>query len=69
MALLEFLTDDQIALIGCAVALAVSFALMSLTWTVREAVKPAAAAASILEQARRRKQQQLEEQEQQRRAA
>jgi hypothetical protein len=53
----DALSDDQIALIGCAFALAISFALMSLTWTVRQSARPAQSAATILEQARRRKQQ------------
>jgi hypothetical protein len=40
MALLDSLTDDQLALIGCFAALVVSFGIMSLTWTVRQAALP-----------------------------
>ena len=35
MPLLDVLTDDQLAVIGCLGALAVAFGIMSLTWTVR----------------------------------
>lgn len=41
MPLLEALTDDQIALIGCFASLAVAFGIMSLTWTVRTSVSSA----------------------------
>ena len=40
MSFLEYLSDDQIALIGCGLALVASFGLMSLTYTVRQAVQP-----------------------------
>jgi hypothetical protein len=43
---LNALSDDQIALIGCVIALAGSFAVMSLTWTVRQSLQPREAAAS-----------------------
>jgi hypothetical protein len=42
-------TDDQIALIGCVVALGSAFAVMSLTWTVRQSIQPSQQAASAFE--------------------
>ena len=38
--------DDQIALIGCVLALGTAFAVMSLTWTVRQSLQPKDAAVS-----------------------
>jgi hypothetical protein len=43
---LNALSDDQIAMIGCVFALAASFAVMSLTWTVRQSLHPKESAAS-----------------------
>ena len=43
---LSAFSDDQIALIGCVFALAAAFAVMSLTWTVRQSLQPGQAAAS-----------------------
>lgn len=43
---LSAFSDDQIALIGCVFALATAFAVMSLTWTVRQSLQPTEAAAS-----------------------
>ncbi|MFV0443822.1 MAG: hypothetical protein ACK5Q5_09650 [Planctomycetaceae bacterium] len=43
---LSAFSDDQIALIGCVLALATAFAVMSLTWTVRQSLQPAKQAAS-----------------------
>lgn len=43
---LSAFSDDQIALIGCVFALASAFAVMSLTWTVRQSLQPSKAAAS-----------------------
>lgn len=43
---LNALSDDQIALIGCVLALATAFAVMSLTWTVRQSLQPSESAAS-----------------------
>ncbi len=38
MSFVESLTDDQLALLGCGLALVGAFTIMSLTWTVRQAV-------------------------------
>ena len=46
MDFLSAFTDDQIALIGCVLALGTAFAVMSLTWNVRQAIQPKDAAAS-----------------------
>jgi hypothetical protein len=43
---LNALSDDQIAMIGCVFALATSFAMMSLTWTVRQTLQPRETAAT-----------------------
>lgn len=43
---LSAFSDDQIALIGCVAALASAFAVMSLTWTVRQSLQPKDQAAS-----------------------
>ncbi|MEZ6057756.1 MAG: hypothetical protein R3C01_13740 [Planctomycetaceae bacterium] len=38
MALLQNMSDDQIALMGCFLAIIVSFGIMSFTLTIRQAV-------------------------------
>lgn len=38
MTFLQHMSDDQVALIGCFVAIVVSFGVMTLTLTVREAI-------------------------------
>jgi len=38
MSLLQALTDDQIAILGCGLALAAAFGVMALTGTVRESL-------------------------------
>jgi hypothetical protein len=60
MNLLDALTDDQIALLGCFGALAVSFGIMSLTWTVRQAVTPQKEASPTIRAARVPPQQEAE---------
>ncbi len=40
MSFLEYLSDDQIALIGCGLALVASFGLMSITFSLKQAIKP-----------------------------
>lgn len=48
MSFLNVLTDDQIALIGCVLALATAFAVMSLTWTARQSLQPGRNAAAAI---------------------
>lgn len=43
---LSAFSDDQIALIGCVFALGSAFAVMSLTFTVRQSLQPGKQAAS-----------------------
>lgn len=43
---LNALSDDQLAMIGCVLALAAAFAVMSLTWTVRQSLQPNESTAS-----------------------
>ena len=38
MSLLELLTDDQIAILGCAIALLFAFGLMAVTGAVRQSL-------------------------------
>lgn len=46
---LSALSDDQIALFGCVIALASAFAVMSLTWTVRQTLQPSKQAVSAFQ--------------------
>ncbi|MCA9052469.1 MAG: hypothetical protein KDA75_01465 [Planctomycetaceae bacterium] len=43
---LSAFSDDQVALIGCVFALGTAFAVMSLTWTVRQSLQPKDASVS-----------------------